>query len=68
MHSASLLSLIAALPAALACLGHEGGLPKPTGSKTLSAPQVIKAGKTFDAGWVKYDRGQSCSGQSEGGT
>lgn len=67
MHSASLVSLIAALPAAMACLGYEGGLPTPTDSKTLSAPQYIKAGQTFDAGWVKYDRGQSCTGQSEGG-
>ncbi|KAI8711485.1 Pectate lyase [Fusarium sp. LHS14.1] len=67
MHSASLVSLIAALPAAMACLGYEGGLPTPTDSKSLSAPQYIKAGQTFDAGWVKYDRGQSCTGQSEGG-
>ncbi|KAL2672276.1 hypothetical protein Neosp_012977 [[Neocosmospora] mangrovei] len=51
----------------MACLGYEGGLPTPTDSKSLSAPQYIKAGQTFDAGWVKYDRGQSCTGQSEGG-
>lgn len=67
MHSASLISVVAALPAAMACLGYDGGLPTSTGSKSLSAPQYIGAGETFDAGWVKYDRGESCSGQSEGG-
>ncbi|KAF5009208.1 hypothetical protein FDECE_4573 [Fusarium decemcellulare] len=67
MHSASLVSLVAALPAAMACLGYDGGLPQSTGSKSLSAPQTIKAGETFDAEWVKYDRGVKCDGQSEGG-
>ncbi|KAH6894720.1 family 3 polysaccharide lyase [Thelonectria olida] len=67
MHSASLISVIAAIPAAMACLGYDGGLPTATGSKSLSEPQYIGAGETFDAGWVKYDRGESCTGQSEGG-
>ncbi|KAK7224372.1 hypothetical protein V2G26_012375 [Clonostachys chloroleuca] len=67
MHSAALLSALAAVPAAMACLGYEGGLPTPTGTKTLSEPYYIGAGETFDAGWVKYDRGVACGGQSEGG-
>ena len=67
MRVTSILSALVALPAAMACLGYEGGLPKATGSKTLSAPQYIKKGQTFDAKWVKYDRGQKCTGQSEGG-
>lgn len=66
--SAKLVALAAALPAAMACLGYDGGLPTASGSKSLTAPQYIKAGQTFDAGWVKYDRGSgACSGQSEGG-
>lgn len=67
MHSTSIFSLIAALPAAMACLGYEGGLPKHTGTKTLSKPMYIAEGKTFDAGWVKYGRGVACGGQKEGG-
>lgn len=67
MHSVSIISLLAAVPAAMACLGYEGGVPTATGEKTLSEPQYIGAGETFDAGWVKYDRGEACSGQSEGG-
>lgn len=55
------------LPATLACLGYEGGLPTPTDSKSLSAPQEIAAGEVFDAGWVKYDRGSGACTDGEGG-
>lgn len=66
--SAKLVALAASLPAAMACLGYDGGLPTASGSKSLDAPQYIKAGQTFDAQWVKYDRGSgACGGQSEGG-
>lgn len=67
MHSAQILSLLAAVPAAMACLGYEGGVPEAVDSRSLSEPQRIKAGETFDAGWVRYDRGVPCTGQSEGG-
>lgn len=62
-----LVALASALPAALACLGYEGGVPTATDSKTLSAPMRIKAGQVFDAGWVKYDRGSGACGDGEGG-
>jgi pectate lyase len=62
-----LLALATAIPATLACLGYEGGVPTPTGTKTLSAPMRIKAGQTFDAGWVKYDRGSGACNDGEGG-
>lgn len=67
MHFPSAIALLTALPSVLACKGYTGGLPKHTGTKTLSAPQYIKKGQTFDAGWVKYDRGVKCTGQDEGG-
>jgi hypothetical protein len=67
MHCTGIFSLVAALPAAMACLGYDGGLPSHTGTKTLSAPMYIGEGEVFDAGWVKYDRGVACGGQSEGG-
>lgn len=68
MHSASFVSFLAALPAAMACLGYDGGVPTPTDHKSLSAPKYIEAGEVFDAGWVKYDRGSgACGGQNEGG-
>lgn len=66
--SAKLVALAASLPAAMACLGYDDGLPTASGSKSLDAPQYIEAGQTFDAEWVKYDRGSgACGGQSEGG-
>ena len=68
MHAPSIFTVLAALPAAMACLGYEGGVPKPTGTKSLSAPRYLKKGEVFDAKWVRYDRGVKCSGQSEGGT
>lgn len=66
--SAKLVALAAALPSAMACLAHDGGLPAASGSKSLTEPQYIEAGQTFDAEWVKYDRGSgACGGQGEGG-
>lgn len=54
MHSTSFISFLAALPAvALACGAYEGGLPDHTDTKSLSEPQYIKEGETFDAQWVK---------------
>ncbi|RGP69631.1 pectate lyase [Fusarium sporotrichioides] len=67
MHAPSILAVLSALPSALACLGYTGGVPKATGTKSLSAPRYLKKGEVFDAGWVRYDRGVKCSGQSEGG-
>lgn len=68
MYSNKLYALLAAVPATMACLAYEGGVPEPTDSKSLSEPQYIPAGETFDAGWVKYDRGSgACNGQNEGG-
>lgn len=64
---ATLLAFAAAVPAALACLGYEGGIPKTSGSKSLSEPMYIGAGKTFDANWVKYDRGSGACASGEGG-
>lgn len=55
------------IPAALACLGYEGGVPTPTSSKTISSPITIEAGEVFDAGWVKYDRGSGACEDGEGG-
>ena len=62
----SLITLASVLPAALACLGYEGGLPKATDTKTLKEPMRIKAGQVFDAGWVKYDRGSGACEDGEG--
>ncbi len=62
-----LLALTASIPVALACLGYEGGVPTPTGTKSLTSPMRIKAGETFDAGWVKYDRGSGACDDGEGG-
>ncbi|RYP52157.1 hypothetical protein DL768_002599 [Monosporascus sp. mg162] len=50
MFSPKLIILLAALPATLACLGYEGGVPKPV--DTLHSSQVIevKAGEVYDGG------------------
>jgi hypothetical protein len=57
MYSSTFITFLAALPATFACLAYTGGLPKHTGTKSLSSPQYIKKGQTFDAKWVKV--GQS---------
>lgn len=61
-------ALLGALPMTLACLGYEGGLPKPTSNKQISAPIYVKSGEVFDGGWAKHDRNPtSCREQVEGG-
>jgi hypothetical protein len=69
MLSLAKVGVVAAalIPAALACLGYEGGVPTPTDEKTISSPITIGAGETFDAGWVKYDRGSGACEDGEGG-
>ncbi|PQE30894.1 pectate lyase protein [Rutstroemia sp. NJR-2017a WRK4] len=44
-----------------------GSVPASSGTSALSAVQTIAAGASFDGGMVMYDRGVSCTGQSEGG-
>ncbi|KAI3396276.1 hypothetical protein diail_12358 [Diaporthe ilicicola] len=44
-----------------------GSLPASSGTSALSAVQTIAAGESFDGGMVMFDRGVSCTGQSEGG-
>ncbi|KAK7440342.1 hypothetical protein CaCOL14_007997 [Colletotrichum acutatum] len=61
-------ALLGALPTTSACLGYEGGLPKATSNKQISAPIYVKSGEAFDGGWAKYDRNPtSCREQVEGG-
>ncbi|KXH68744.1 polysaccharide lyase family 3 [Colletotrichum salicis] len=61
-------ALLGALSTTLACLGYEGGLPKATSNKQISAPIYVKSGEVFDGGWAKYDRNPtSCREQVEGG-
>lgn len=43
-----------------------GSLPKSSGTSVLSAVKTIAAGESFDGGMVMFDRGTSCTGQSEG--
>ncbi|KAI5918177.1 pectate lyase [Camillea tinctor] len=43
------------------------GLPASSGSSVLQEPKTIVAGQPFDGGMVMFDRGVSCTGQSEGG-
>jgi hypothetical protein len=54
--------------ATLASGGSSGGsIPAASGTSVLSAAQTIAAGETFDGGMASFDRGVSCTGQSEGG-
>lgn len=62
-----LVQLVLGLPAALACLGYEGGVPDPTDHISNSAVIEVGEGEVFDGGWAKYDRGSgACSEQAEG--
>lgn len=55
------------VPAALACLAHEGGIPEATDVISNDAVIEIAAGDTFDGEWAKYDRGSgACNEQNEG--
>ncbi|KJX95322.1 hypothetical protein TI39_contig4119g00028 [Zymoseptoria brevis] len=45
----------------------DGGLPASSGTSVLSAVKTIAAGESFDGGMMMYDRGVSCTGQTEGG-
>lgn len=65
--TAAILTFAAAVPAAMACLAYDGGVPSSTGSESLTEPMYIGAGESFDAGWVKYDRGSGACGSGEGG-
>ncbi|TMW55595.1 hypothetical protein Poli38472_010478 [Pythium oligandrum] len=45
-----------------------GSWPASKGTVQLTAPQVVKAGTTFDGGMKTYERkGVTCTGQAEGG-
>jgi pectate lyase len=56
------------LPGAFACLGHTGGVPVATATRTNSRVIEVAAGQTFDGGWARYDRGSgACNDQAEGG-
>ncbi|KAH6695765.1 pectin lyase fold/virulence factor [Plectosphaerella plurivora] len=68
VSATSIVAFLAGAPAALACLGYEGGLPKHTGLVPLSEPIYVKNGEVYDGGWRKYDRNpSSCNSQQEGG-
>ncbi|EMF17446.1 polysaccharide lyase family 3 protein [Sphaerulina musiva SO2202] len=54
-------------PAANENVAAGGSLPASSGTSVLKAAQTIAAGESFDGGMVAFDRGVSCSGQSEGG-
>ncbi|KAK7431287.1 hypothetical protein QQZ08_002058 [Neonectria magnoliae] len=55
------------VPAAMACLGYEGGVPTATSTKTNSKVITVAAGEVFDGGWARYDRGSGACGGGEGG-
>ena len=62
--SAPLTTGTATLPSG----GSSGGsIPAASGTSVLKAAQTIAAGETFDGGMASFDRGVSCTGQSEGG-
>ncbi|KAG9251091.1 pectate lyase [Emericellopsis atlantica] len=66
MSAFKIASILAAAPLALACVGQDA-MPSSTGHESLSEPRYISPGEVFDAGFVTYDRGVACTGQSEGG-
>ncbi|RYP02167.1 hypothetical protein DL764_005918 [Monosporascus ibericus] len=69
MFSSKLITLLAALPATLACLGYEGGVPKPVDTVHSSKVIEVKAGQVYDGGWKRFDRGSgACNDQAEGGS
>src|SRR4051812_15995859 len=63
-----LTGLLAVLPSTLACLGYTGGVPAATSTKSNSKVIEVAAGKVYDGGWARYDRGSgACNDQAEGG-
>ncbi|KAL5313320.1 hypothetical protein ACEPPN_019053 [Leptodophora sp. 'Broadleaf-Isolate-01'] len=62
LSPSTLVSLVALLPSALACLGYTGGVPVATSTKTNSKVITVAAGATFDGGWARYDRGSGAWG------
>jgi hypothetical protein len=65
--SASSAPLTTASATLLSDVSSGGSIPASSGTSALSAVQTIAAGESFDGGMFVYDRGQSCTGQSEGG-
>ncbi len=57
MFSLFVFSLSSPATLAAACDAWIGGLPTPTGAVSSSAVIEVAAGKIFDGGWKKYDRG-----------
>ncbi|PBK68497.1 pectate lyase [Armillaria solidipes] len=57
MFSLAVFSLSSLATLAAACDACTGGLTTPTGTVSSSAVIEVAAGKTFDGGWKKYDRG-----------
>jgi hypothetical protein len=44
------------------------GVPKAVGTKTNPKVIEVAAGKVYDGGWYRFDRGSgACKGQTEGG-
>ena len=67
LPGSSLALLIAGLPAALACLGYEGGIPTATGHFSNGNVIEVGSGEVFDGKWARYDRGSgACNNQNEG--
>ncbi|KAI1497725.1 pectate lyase [Biscogniauxia marginata] len=48
-------------------LAARASIPASSGSSTFADVYTIAAGKSFDGGYVAYDRGVKCTGQAEGG-
>ena len=68
VYLSKLVSLAALLPAALACNAYTGGVPTATSTKTNSKVIEVAAGKVYDGGWARFDRGSgACNEQAEGG-
>ncbi|PBK88247.1 polysaccharide lyase family 3 protein [Armillaria gallica] len=59
MFSLVVFSLSSLATLAAACDAWTGGLPTTTGTVSSSAVIEVAAGKTFDGGWKKYDRGDN---------
>ncbi|KKA30830.1 hypothetical protein TD95_004663 [Thielaviopsis punctulata] len=67
MQFSTLVAAFAAIPMVMGASCPTKKIPTATGYKALSSPSVIPKGKTVDGKYMKFDRGQSCTGQAEGG-